>query len=137
MRSERGSISLVAVVIVTALFGAAGLVIDGAAGIRAASRASDIAEDAARAGALAGGTPGPGGLVGIDAIRARDAAANWLASAGVNPGDAEITAGTDVVTVLVRFRRETTLLRLAGVTELKVEGTGSARPVTGITKEGS
>jgi Flp pilus assembly protein TadG len=137
MKDERGSISLFAVVIATALFAAAGLVIDGAAGIRDASRASDIAEEAARAGAIAGETPGSGGLVGLDVIRARDAAANWLADAGVNPADAEITAGTDVVTVLVHLRRQTTLLRLAGVSELNVEGTGSARPATGITKEGS
>lgn len=137
MKDERGSISLFAVVIATALFGAAGLVVDGGGGIRAAARASDIAEEAARAGAIAGETPGPGGLVGLNAVRARDAAANWLAGAGVNPADAEITAGTDVVTVLVRLRRETTLLRLAGVTQLNVEGTGSARPATGITKEGS
>jgi hypothetical protein len=137
MNSERGSISLLAVVIATALFGAAGLVIDGGAGIAAASRASDIAEDAARAGALAGGTPGPDGLVGIDPLRARDAAAAWLAGAGVDAADAEITSDADVVTVVVRLRRHTTLLRLAGVSELDIEGTGSARPATGVTKEGA
>jgi Flp pilus assembly protein TadG len=137
MSDERGSISLVAVVIATAFFGAAGLVIDGAAGIRAASQASDIAEDAARAGAIAGETPGTGGLVSLDTLRARDAAADWLTHAGVDPANAEITASADVVTVQVRLRHETTLLRLAGVTELNVEGTGSARPATGITKEGS
>ena len=137
MKDERGSFSLFAVVIAAAFFGAAGLVIDGGGGIRAASRASDIAEEAARAGAIAGASPGAGGLVALDEIRARDAAASWLASAGVNPADAEISAGPDVVTVRVHVRRETTLLRLAGVTELNVDGTGSARPATGITKEGS
>jgi Flp pilus assembly protein TadG len=137
MKDERGSISLFAVVIATALFAAAGLVIDGGGGIRAASRASDIAEGAARAGAIAGETPGAGGLVALDANRARDAATSWLAAAGVNPADSEISAGTDLVTVRVHVRRETTLLRLAGVTEMNVEGTGSARPATGITKEGS
>jgi hypothetical protein len=55
----------------------------------------------------------------------------------MDPSDAEITAGTDLVTVRVHVRRDTALLRLAGVTELNVEGTGSARPATGITKEGS
>lgn len=137
MKDERGSISLFAVVIAAALFAAAGLVVDGGGGIRAASRASDIAEEAARAGAIAGESPGPDGLVALDTNRARDAAASWLAGAGVNPADAEISAATDLVTVRVRVRRDTTLLRLAGVTELNVEGTGSARPATGITKEGS
>src|SRR5919199_2517917 len=82
MSSERGSLSLFALVIATALFGAAGLVIDGAAGISAASRASDIAEDAARAGALTGSKPDTSGLVGVDESGAREAAAAWLAREG-------------------------------------------------------
>lgn len=137
MRDERGSVSLFAVVVSLALFAAAGLVIDGTAGIAAASRASDIAEDAARAGALAAGTPGPSGLNVLDATHAREAAMAWLTGAGVDAADAEITTDAAVVTVHVSLRRPTTLLRLAGVTELNVSGSGSARPAIGITQEGS
>ena len=136
MSSERGSLSLFALVIATALFGAAGLVIDGAAGISAASRASDIAEDAARAGALTGSKPGTSGLVGVDESGAREAAAAWLAREGIDPSDARITVTPDVVTVVITMRRETMLLRLAGVPELNVEGVGAARRASGITKEG-
>ena len=137
MSSERGSLSLFAVVIATALFGAAGLVIDGAAGISAASRASDIAEDAARAGALAGGNPSMSGVVGVGESKAREAAVAWLAREGIDPSDTQITVTPDVVTVVITMRRETALLRLAGVPELKVEGAGAARPASGITKEGA
>jgi Flp pilus assembly protein TadG len=137
MNSERGSLSLFAIVIATALFGAAGLVIDGAAGISAASRASDIAEDAARAAALAGSNPNMSGLVGVDESKAGEAAAAWLTREVIDPSDAQITVTPDIVTVVVTMRRETALLRLAGVPELTVEGVGAARPASGITKEGA
>ena len=136
MNSERGSISIVAVVVGVALFGAAGLVIDGGAAVTAAAHASDIAQDAARAAAIAGGTPRLDGGVVIDEARAREAATSWLAREGFDPGSTEIIVSPALVKVTVRQRRPTNLLRLVGVSELDVSGDGAARPAAGITKEG-
>ena len=137
MSDERGSVTLFALFLATALLAAAGLVIDGGAGIAAASRAADLAENAARAGVIAGGLPDRDGRVTIDASAAEAAAADWLSREHVNPADTRITVSPDLVTVVVRLQRPTTLLRLAGVAELRVERTGAARPASGVTKEGA
>jgi hypothetical protein len=133
--NERGSVSLLVILMATALLAFAGLVIDGAAGLAAASRASDVAEDAARAGAQAGSVPGPSGVVSLDAGRARQAATAWLADEGIAPGDATISVAPDGVSVVVRLQHRTGLLRLAGVEHFDVEGDALARPAIGITRE--
>jgi Flp pilus assembly protein TadG len=136
MSRERGSISIVALVIGATLFGAAGLVIDGGAAVTAAAHASDIAQDAARAGAIAGGTPRLDGGVVIDERQAREAATAWLAREGIDASAAEITVAPSLVKVTIHQRRPTNLLRLVGVSELDVSGDGAARPAAGINKEG-
>ena len=136
MSRERGSISIVALVIGVALFGAAGLVIDGGAAVTAAAHASDIAQDAARAGAIAGGTPRLDGGVIIDERHAREAATAWLTREGIDVSSAEITVAPSLVKVTIHQRRPTNLLRLVGVSELDVSGDGAARPAAGINKEG-
>ncbi|HVW31845.1 MAG TPA: pilus assembly protein, partial [Acidimicrobiia bacterium] len=103
----------------------------------AASRASDVADSAARAGVVAGGVPGPDGTIAIDESAARAAAVEWLAREHVDAADSDVTVTPDLVRVVVRMSRQTTLLRLAGVTELHVQRTGAARAATGITKEGA
>jgi Flp pilus assembly protein TadG len=137
MNRERGSISIVALVIGGALFGAAGLVIDGGAAVTAAAHASDIAQDAARAGAIAGGIPRADGGVVLDEERARSAATAWLATQGIDPASAEIIMAPGLIKVTVHQRRQTNLLRLVGVSELDVSGDGAARPAAGINKEGT
>ena len=135
MSEERGSVTLFVVLIALALFAGAGLVIDGGAGVTAASRAADIAQNAARAGIIDGSAPGPDGGITINETKARAAALDWLAREHVI--DSDVTVTPDLVTVTVRMQRPTTLLRLAGVPELHVERTGAARPASGITKEGA
>lgn len=137
MNEERGSVTLFVVFIALALFAGAGLVIDGGAGITVASRAADVAQNAARAGIIEGSVPGPDGAITVDGTKARAAAVDWLAREHVVGADAEVTVTPDLVTVTVRMQRPTTLLRLAGVPELHVERTGAARPASGITKEGA
>jgi hypothetical protein len=137
MRNDRGSVTLFALFLTTALLAGAGLVIDGGAGIAAASRAADLAENAARAGVIAGGVPDGAGVITIDEPAARAAAVDWLSRQNLNPADSDVTVTPDLVTVVVRIQRPTTLLRLAGIADLHVERTGAARPASGITKEGS
>lgn len=137
MNREQGSISIVALVLAAALLGAAGLVIDGAGAATAAARASDIAQDAARAGIVAGGEPHDRGGVVIDPTVAHDAAVGWLTKEGIDPSTARITVDADAITVRIHQQRPTTLLRLIGITHLAIDGTGAARPAIGITKEGT
>lgn len=137
MNQERGSLTLFVVFVALALFAGAGLVIDGGAGITAASRAADLAQNAARAGIIEGSVPGPDGTIRIDETKARAAAVDWLAREHVNAPDADVIVMPDLVSVTVRLQRPTTLLRLAGVPALYVERTGAARPASGITKEGA
>lgn len=137
MKGEQGSISIVALVLAAALLGAAGLVIDGGSAATAAARASDIAQDAARAGIVAAGHPRDGGDVIVDPTTARDAAAAWLAREGIDPSTARITVEPEAVTVRIHQQQPTSLLRLIGITHLTIDGAGSARPASGITKEGT
>jgi Flp pilus assembly protein TadG len=137
MNNARGSVTLFVVFIALALFAGAGLVIDGGAAITAASRASDIAQNAARAGIIEGSVPGSDGAIGIEDTRARAAAIDWLAREHVIGTDADVTVTPDLVTVTVRMQQPTALLRLAGIGDLHVERTGAARPASGITKEGA
>jgi hypothetical protein len=137
MRDDRGSVTLFALFLATALLASAGLVIDGGAGIAAASRAADLAENAARAGVIAGGVPDGAGVITMDEPTARAAAVDWLSRQHLNPADSDVSVTPNLVTVVVRIQRPTTLLRLAGVAELHVERKGAARPASGITKEGS
>jgi Flp pilus assembly protein TadG len=137
MTGERGSISIVALVVAGALFGAAGLVIDGGAAVTAAAHASDVAQDAARAAAIAGGTPQADGGVVIDERQAREGALAWLIREGIDPSSVQITVAPALVKVTIHQQRATNLLRLVGISELDVSGDGAARPATGITKEGT
>jgi hypothetical protein len=130
-------VTLFALVLATALLAGAGLVIDGGAGIAAASRAADLAENAARAGVIAGGVPDGAGVITMDEQAARAATVDWLSRQDIDAADSNVFVTPDLVTVVVRIQRPTTLLRLAGVADLHVERRGAARPASGITKEGA
>ena len=101
------------------------------------AHASDVAQDAARAGATAGGTPRPDGGVVVDERQAREAATAWLAREGFDPSNSQITVAPALVTVTVHQQRPTNLLRLIGISALDVNGDGAARPAVGINKEGT
>lgn len=136
-RTERGSVSVMVVLLATALLALAGLGIDGAAGLAAGQRASDLANDAARAGARDGAHPTSAGRVVLDPTRARQGALDWLAAEGVKPEHAAVAVAGDTVTVTLRQRQPTSLLRLAGLDHLDVGATASARPFQGIAQEGA
>lgn len=125
--NERGSVSLFFVLAVTTLLAFGGLVADGGAGLSAMRRANDIAEQAARAGVHAGARPenSPGDRAPVDALAAGIAADAYLAAEGME-GTVEIIG--DRVAVTVRVAQPTTLLRLVGIDQFKIEGRGEAAP---------
>lgn len=136
-RRENGSVSVMVVMLGTAFFALAGLGIDGAAGLVAAQHANDLANDAARAGARDGTSPSVAGPVVLDPSRAWAGATAWLAAEGVNPELVTVSVAADTVTVTVRQRHPTSLLRLVGVDHLDLDATASAHPLQGITAGGT
>jgi Flp pilus assembly protein TadG len=129
---ERGSISLFLVVVVLALFVVFGLVVDGGARLDAQRRATDQAEQAARAAAQA---INPTSLrasdtVTLDPTAARAAAAHYLSGVGkVTLTGVHVTATT--VTVTVSTTATPVVLSLIGLHTLTVTGTGTAQLLRG------
>jgi Flp pilus assembly protein TadG len=95
LREERGSLSLFFVVAALALLVTVGLVVDGGGKIRALQRADAVAAEAARAGGQAivesRAVRGQGAVA--DPVRARAAAEDYLAAAGV-AGKVTVLDGT-------------------------------------------
>lgn len=123
-RNERGSVTLWAVIITTAVLMIMGLVVDGGAQLRATQRADQVAREAARAaGQAVSGDPilGRPGLV--DVTRGRQAATAYLAAAGV-PGDITVTGATITVTTRVEFTP--VMLSAIGVGSITVTGRAEA-----------
>jgi Flp pilus assembly protein TadG len=133
-RLEEGSITAFVVVLLVALFVLMGLVVDGGSAFTARQAAADEAEQAARAGA---------GALSVDALRsgalqldphAAVVAAEAFTVAAGHPGTASVSGG--VVTVSIRYRINTVVLGIAGITSLPVSVTAAAVDVEGVT-EGS
>lgn len=131
--SDRGAITLFAVLMVLVLLLAAGLVIDGGTKLAAARQATGLAEEAARAGAeqinvqhayTAGGPyiPSP--------AAAAAAASGYLAAAG-HPGTVTVT-GT-AITVSVTITEQTAILSLIGIGSVTGHGSATAYLSQGIT----
>ena len=131
---EQGSISLFLVVLVLALFVVFGLVVDGGARLDAQRRATDQAEQAARAAAQA---VNPTSLresdtVTLDPTAAHAAAARYLSSVGnVTLTGVHVTATT--VTVTVTTTATPVVLSLIGLHTLTVTGSGTAQLLRGGT----
>lgn len=131
--NERGSVTLWAVVITTAVLAVMGLVVDGGAQLRATQRADQVAREAARAaGQAISGDPilGRPGLV--DVSRGRQAANAYLAAAGI-PGDVSVSGTT--ITVSTRVSFTPVMLSAFGVGSVTV--TGSAVAETKQVYEGT
>ena len=133
-RGDTGNASIVLVLITPALFGVAGLVVDGGRAINARQLAASQAEQAARAAADAvdvdavrAGT----GLL-IDPLAARAAAQRYLSAAGAT-GAVDVRAGT--VTVTVSAATRTAFFAVIGVDQMNVSATATARPARGILVE--
>jgi Flp pilus assembly protein TadG len=133
-RGDTGNASIILVLITPALFGVAGLVVDGGRAINARQVSASQAEQAARAAADAidinavrAGT----GIV-LDPLAARNAAERYLAATG-STGTVAVGAGT--VTVTVTARTQTAFLAVIGMDRISVTGTATARPARGIVAE--
>ncbi|WP_345584548.1 TadE family protein [Tessaracoccus lubricantis] len=123
-RNERGSVTLWAVIITTAVLMIVGLVVDGGSQLRATQRADQVAREAARAaGQAISGDPilGRPGLV--DVSRGRQAAAAYLSAAGV-AGDVHVEGTT--ITVDTRVSWSPVILSAIGVGSVTVTGSAQA-----------
>jgi Flp pilus assembly protein TadG len=131
-QSDRGSLTLFTVVIAFALFLLGGLVVDGGEKLTAARRASDVAEQAARAGAQAVSVTSlrNSGRLALDPAAAQAAARAYLKNSGEQ---GLVRVDGDVITVTTTVSRPTVILGLVGIGQVSATGTGSARPLSGIS----
>ena len=119
------------------LMAMAGLVVDGGAALAARGRATDVARQAARAGAdallpasLRTSTPD---RLQVDPTAARAAAQQVLDAGGVA---GQITIASDTVTVTVRVIRRTALLSAVGINDVTGSASATATVLFGGTSEG-
>lgn len=129
--AERGSATIFVVGFALVLFAAAGLAIDGGRAINARDKATDVAEQAARAGAdqLDQGALRDHGMVVLDQGAARARADSFVTVAGYAP---TTSTNTDTVTVRASATYRTALLGIIGINSIDVSGVATASPVTGI-----
>jgi Flp pilus assembly protein TadG len=129
--SERGSATIFVVGFAVVLFAGAGLAIDGGRAINARDKATDIAEQAARAGAGQldeNSLRKVDGTVVLDQAAARARASSFVAATRFVP----TTTTTDTsVTVHVSATYRTALLGIIGITSIDVSGNATASPSTG------
>ena len=125
LRAERGSISVLILGLSLALIIALGLAVDGSRKALAASRATAVAEEAARAGgqALDPHALADGRTAHVDHAQATAAARHYLAAAGM-PGTVKVQA--DHITVDTTDSLRTVFLGVIGIAELTVHGHGAA-----------
>lgn len=126
-RRERGTVSAFVAVLTLACLLAAGLSLDGGRIVAARLQISDIAANAARAGAqhVAGLR---GGERTLDPARAEAAARRVLAAAGAS---GSVRVSDRSITVTASTSQPMLLLRLAGVASRTVSASATARPEEG------
>lgn len=129
---ERGSATIFVVGLAVVLFAGAGLAIDGGRAINARDKATDVAEQAARAGAdqLDTAALRDDGTVVLDQGAARTRADTFVTEAGYAPNTSFDNA-TDTVTVRASMTYRTAILGIIGINSIDVSGFASARPDTG------
>lgn len=125
-RGERGSLSLMMVVLVPGLLLMIGLAVDGGAKVQATQRANAIADEAARAGGqiLDRGSALTGAGYTVDPAAAVAAAQGYLAAHDV-PGSAVVVDG-DTLLVTTTITEPTIFLGVMGIDTLTVTGSGTA-----------
>jgi Flp pilus assembly protein TadG len=121
---DRGSISVVMLMLLVMVLAGAGLIVDGGRVLVARRHASNVAEAAARA-AVSTATP----VSGFRPDTARAAAVAYAGRSGVATTDVEVVVGAGFVTVTVTERRDTVFLILGGQETVTVEASGTARVV--------
>lgn len=124
---QRGVSALVVVLLTTALFSVAGLVIDGGYALSTRREAMTQAQQAARAGAdaLAVGALRDG-TVRVDPERAAVAARSYLRSVGAQ---GTVSVNGSEVSVTVTSTSDTVMLSAVGVPNLPVEVTAVAESI--------
>lgn len=133
LRDEAGTVTAFVAVAAMGLVLMAGLVTDGAGALAAKREAIDQANAAARAGAQAidESRLRASRVVLLDPGRAATAAQQYLAATG-HTGTVSVQGDRVVVTVRVAYRPQ--ILGLVGVGTRTLAGTGSARPVRGVSQ---
>jgi hypothetical protein len=126
MNSDRGVVTAFVLGLVLAFVVLAGLAVDSGRLVAAHVTAGDHAENAARAGAQEVTLVRLGWRL-VDPRRATATARSYLDAHGL---DGDVTADFRGVTVTVRVRQATTLLRLVGIEEREVSSTRTARLVS-------
>jgi Flp pilus assembly protein TadG len=126
-RSEDGSITLWMVTASFAMMMLVGLAVDLGGQVHAQQRAHNVAGQAARAGGqeVQAAPAVQGRYVAINAAAARNAAQDYLSTAGVN-GTVSIADGT-TITVNVTDTYSPKFLSIIGLGDLPVTGEASAR----------
>ena len=132
IRNEDGSITLWMVTASFAMMMLVGLAVDLGGQVHAQQRAHNVAGQAARAGGqeVQAAPAVQGRYVAINAAAARNAAQDYLSTAGVN-GTVSITDGT-TITVNVTDTYRPKFLSIIGLGGLPVTGEASARLIRTI-----
>lgn len=131
--ADRGSITLMLVVLFVALIALAGIVIDGGAKLNQAENATAIAQEAARAGAgmVNQANAYSTGSFTVDQAQAIAAAEHYLASAGYH--GSVTPAGAQSIEVTVKVTGPTRVLSIIGIDSMSSTGSATASLVTGVT----
>ena len=135
-QAEAGFVSLYVVVITVGLLAMAGLVIDGGNALAAREQATDVAQQAARAGAEALSPDSLRGIpTGLTASPAdAQAAANKILDTAAVTGTVSVDGGNVTVTVIVH--KDTTILSAFGVGPIEGKATSTATALHGTTTGG-
>jgi len=132
-REERGAVAPLIAVVLLGLLGVSALVIDGGVLFAARRDLQGLADSAARAGAMTldVGTLRDGGTVRLDADAARQAARDYLRTAGF---EGEVTVSADTLRVAVDLAQDkpTVMMGLLGIRTVRTEARAVARPRAGI-----
>lgn len=133
---ERGSITLLAVVLAFICLALVGMVLDGGAKLRAGREAADVAQEAARAGAgqIDRDRAYAHGTFTIDRAAAIRAAQNYLTAAG-HTGTVTPLSPTKIE-VSVTVSKPTTMLSLIGIGSMTVTSSATADLLTGVNGPG-
>lgn len=127
-QGDRGSLSVLMVVLVPGILLAIGLAVDGGAKVQATQRANAIADEAARAGGQALDRPAAlGGDVTLDVAAAVAAAQDYLTRNDVL-GTVTVTGG-NTLQVSTTITEATIFLGVIGIDTMTVEGSGTAELV--------
>lgn len=127
--NERGSITPFVLIILTALFLMAGLILDGGLALATHTHAAGQAESAARAGAQAIDLTAyrTTGTLRLLPAQAATSTRRYLERVGAT---GTVNATDTTVTVRITATQPTQLLGLVGITTLTVHTTASAHPQT-------